>query len=739
MGKWLQNVVWFFVGSISMTLSLSLHAQDDDNLTEVLAASESVVSDAQLPETKGVAVEGLDAERAPSDLAAEDFTWINDLNNYSTNQYTIVIPLTPENLKQLTNRFSLYRFSLIYIPIKELQSGKQAYIHIGFYSNEQDLIDFTEDSKFLYSDQRVERVSVQEHTAVMAAAQAKEANKQGDYYVFAIGANTVEVFKRVSKDILAAGKELYVAKKYQEASVQYQLLSIIAGDDETAAWATELYGLCFEKQKEFSDAIDVYEQLLTDFPETSGVPRVEQRLRGLTTAASDEQNRVGGKDIETKEIRVFTRGVFGQHYRTLTRTVNNQESEEVSSYLTSNFDVRSTATWKDHTIKARFNGFHVSDQFDPDNSDLRLKRVFIDYKHRETGTSVALGRIKQYDSGQFTQFDGLTVSYPVRENIRVGASVGTPVYYSGVYENLNYFFYSGHGSWAINDEWRVNGYVLSQTLNDVTDRQAVGFRTQYYTDKMTSSLNVDFDVAFGELNNLVWRGSYTLTDKTSFGASLGSQRSPFLTATNIFIGQPDLDLDLYLQSQANQDSLLDDALARTSINQYFTLTYNQELFEDILFGLDFTQSNLTDIPSLETLLGLVPVDDVLEGEDTSSFSQSSFGGQFVVQKLFSQSDAVTLGLRASSSENSEVLLFYLNERIRIGKKWTIQPKFSYAQSKILRNNTDQQTWRYSLSVLFRPWKTSEISIEAGGDNLTTGLDDSKFDSIFIFAGYRLYF
>ena len=672
----------------------------------------------------------------PTEKTNENSTlnWTQTFSSYAKNQYVIQIPFSSENVAQLKKRRLIYRFRLLYISVDDLDITSEGFIQIGFFSNKLDAEGLKDDSSFIFPNQRVKRVSLEEHAAVIKSLAQVDGQFLGDYYVLAIGPDSTDVFDRAAKDILESAKRAYVKHEYKIAAAQYQLLVALADDVELIAWATELIGLCQEKQKKFADAIDTYEKLLLDYPESSGYDRVEQRYRGLTTAASDEMGDLRNAKAENDKRKIFTRGVFGQTYRTLSRKVNDNPLEEVSSALTTDLDFRTSVQWQEHSIKARINGYRVDDQLDAENTDTRIKRMFVDYRHDRSGTNATLGRIKNYDSGVFTSYDGASISYPVVKDVRIALNIGTPVFYSDLYDDLDYFFYSADVSWEANKQWRLNGYLVNQTLNGTVDRKAVGMRAQYFKDNLSSSLNVDYDFAFGELNNLLWTGAYAFKEKTNIAASYGQQRSPFLSATNILIGQPNLDLDFYLRTQSNEDSLLDDALERTSLNQFYSLSLNQQVTADVQLNLDYTQSNLSNIPSLIDVLGSSVVES-----NTDTFSYSSYGAQCIVQGFFADTDAATLGIRSSTSDNNDATQIYFNERIRAATYFFIQPKFSYTQTKVISNSADQHAFRYSLSLAYRPWRTTELNIEAGQEYINTGVDDQRFVSSYLFAGYRMNF
>lgn len=661
------------------------------------------------------------------------FDWLSGLDNYAKNRYAIGIPFSTENLIQLRKRRSIYRYRLLYISVQDLENPDSGMMYIGFFENEKEALGLKRDSRFLFPNQSVKFISQEEHRKIISVLK-KHDSENPPYLTFAIGPDAKNLFDNESKEILNSAKTAYVNHQYKTAIAQYRLLAALAEDAEMSAWATELIGLCQEKLKQFSAAIKTYESILENHSEYSGLARVQQRHRGLTTASWDEQSRLRKAKESDSNREIFNRGVFGQSYRTLSRQIDDQESEEYSRLVSTDMDLRSSVRWRNHTLKTRINGYRIDDQLNKEDSKTNIKRFFIDYQHLPSGSNLTLGRIKDHNNGVFTSYDGLSLSYPVLKDMRVGFSTGAPVYFADIYEELDYFFYSAYADWDINKRWHLNSYITHQTLNDVTDRQGLGLNAQYFDSNLSSSLHMDYDFAFNEMNSLLWTSSYIFLKKSKFSATYANQKSPFLSATNILIGQPDLDLDLYLRSEENRNALLENALERTSSSEYYVLTLNHQFTSKSEVSLDYTHSTLSDVPNFERLLGVSVVTD-----KDLSMSYDSYNGQIVLQEFLSKQDAATMGIRSSSSDSIDSLHVYLRERIRIGRTLDIQPKLSYTQSTVTRTNADQHVFRYALSLTYKPWRAMALSLETGGENIDTGVENGTYSQTYGLLSYRLNF
>lgn len=653
---------------------------------------------------------------------------------YQNNSFVISIPFSHDNIYKLKKRSMIYRYRLVYLSTSDLQEPINGAINIGFFANRHEAEELRRDSLFIFPEQTIKQVSRDEHSGVLSFLNIESAVKTPNYYVVAIGADSGNHFDSAAKDILNIARKNFSEEQYEDAAKQYQLLSFLTNDPELASWASELLGLCQEKQKLFSDAIDTYEEILDQYPGATNNARVKQRYLGLTTAASDRFDARQKAKRSSGKTSLFSRGVLGQNYRSYYRSINDEKYDQVLSRIVSDFDFRSSIKWGNNSLKARVNGYNVNDLLNGEDSITQLKRLHLDYQHLSSGLHTTLGRIKDSDSGIFTPYDGVTLSYPILKNIHVTTSAGLPVYFSDIHDDLDRKFISTNISWDTNKRWRFNAYFAHQTLNDVTDRSALGFNSQYFHSRFSSSINVDYDYAFNELNNFLWTSNLSLTGTTQISAVYGYQRSPFLSSSNILIGQPNLDLDFYLSSPENKDNLLDEALERTSLNEYYTINFTHNIDNSLKLSFDYTHSFLSEIPTFDTL-GLIETN----AETSPTFLHDSFSVQLVKQNFLSKTDTFTLKARGSRSDTSDSNYFYISERMRIGKKFVLQPKLWLIHSKITTRDESQTVWRLSMYSSFSPWPATEFNLEIGGEHISTGIDDNTFGSAYIFAGYRINF
>lgn len=650
------------------------------------------------------------------------------------NRFAVQIPFTRKAVQSLQNQTEIFQDRVVYVPDQETDASSNIVFRVGFFASEDQVMELLAGWPLSIIPLQITQVSSEEHSSVINQLSNDTAllEEAGPVVLF-LSTGTDFLQQLSSAQFLAKARNLYDQKKFQQAALQYQLLSLMA-DDATAAWGKELMGLSLEKAGKPDLAVKAYSEVLSDYPDAAGVARVEQRLMGLQTAANELQPALRRAASGTGSKQIYTRGVVGQYYRTLSRGINGDGKEEVMSLLSTDFDLRTSIRWSGHDLQARINGYAIRDGLDGDKSKLRLKRVNVEYQHLRSGASIKIGRQKDFDSGVFTSFDGLTASYPLLEKVEVSVSAGKPIYFSDLHDEIDYSFYAASLNWKLNEAWRLTSYYNSQTLNGVTDREALGWRAQFIGERMTTSLNIDYDIAFAELNNLMWNATFRVNDRASVSAIVGKQHSPFLTASNILIGQSDLNLNIYLQSKDNTDSLLDDALARTSLSQYYSISLNAALTEKTNLLASYYSSELTDIPSASFLLGQDVIDDT-----RMEFSQQIYSTQLIRRGLFHKSESTAVGFRRNSGSHSVSNQFFINERIRFGSRLTIAPKLSFSNIQFSTSSESQDQLRYSIAITYKPSGGTELNLEIGNESIANEIRESDFDSTYIFVGYRLIF
>jgi hypothetical protein len=662
----------------------------------------------------------------PATLAAQTDTFIAHYRDYANAGYVVEWPVSAGGVNAVRSRLGRYAYLGFFTSSSLIQNTPLPLVQLGFFRTRAEAEKFVQDNSAAFAGLRVVGLTPSEHKALFAG----EANW---YWL----SPATEDRNAGVQAILAQAKNYYMNQQYQQALNYYALLSL-SSNREISAWGQELMGLTYERLGQTELALRAYRELIAGQNEGNWTERVKQRLRALETAADDGQDALRKSKYENQNPSLYYRGVFGQSYNYMERGGDGLENEDVFSVLATNYDFTAGYRHSEHKIEVRLAGYDQADMLDHvDDDKTAIKRFYVDYTQVSTGLNVIAGRHKDYDSGQYSYFDGLSIKYPLSSRWKIGFNAGVPVHFSDFYDYMDREFYSLQTNFRLNDRWSFAGYLTHQTVYGEIDRAAYGGTVQYYSPKFTSYLNLDYDYEFAEINVLRWQGTYHFDNRNHVTASYGRQRSPFLTATNILIGQPYLNLEQYLRNQFNRDYLLHYALERTSLFEYGTLNYHWKIDDSLQIVTDLYHSVSTDIPIfMSEDDGLSTIVDSTDGE----YRYSSAGVQAVVDDFFGVKDSATLGLRLIDTTLSSSTMLHIGERFRLfDSRVFLTPKAHLKYSQRKSDETAQTNVRGSLAISYRPWRNTELRLEAGNELIRDVDAKINIDYSYLFVGYQVRF
>ncbi|MCR6653018.1 MAG: hypothetical protein NVV73_16710 [Cellvibrionaceae bacterium] len=673
----------------------------------------------------GVVAQGVSAQ----DTRAETEGFFALYREHASAGFVVEWPVSAGGVNALRARLGRYAYLAFYTSPAQMTNQPLPLVSLGFFVTRAEAEKFVLDNASVFTGLRVLSVSAEQHRQLFTPTEQKSS--------YWLNPATEDRHAGVQA-ILAEAKNLFTNQQYQRALNYYAVLSL-SSDVEISAWAQELMGLTYERLGQTELALQSYRTLLASRAEGSWVKRVNQRLRALETAADDGQDALRKSKYAQTDQRFYWRGVLGQFYNYMERGGKYVRDEDVFAVVATNYDFTAGYRHPEHNIEVRLSGYDHADLLDHvDDDKTAIKRFYLDYTHVDTGLNLVGGRQRDYDSGTYTYFDGLSVKYPLSQRWKVGFNAGVPVLFSDFYDYMDREFYSLQTSFDWNANWSVAGYVTQQTVYGETDRAAYGGRAQYVSQRFSSYVNVDYDYEFAELNVLRWQGSYQINESNRVAAQVGRQRSPFLTSTNILIGQPYLNLEQYLRTQFNRDYLLYHALERTSLFEYGSLNYQWQVDSTLQIMVDLYQSVSSDMPLFE-----VTEVDLMEAKVESKdaeYRYSSAGVQAIVDDFFGVGDSATLGVRVADTTQATSSMIHIGERFRLfGNRLFVTPKVHFKYDQRKADDTAQTNVRGSLALAYRPWRNTELRLEAGNEAIRDVDTKNSLDYSYVFAGYHLRF
>lgn len=672
--------------------------------------------------------------------APQDSSILSLYNDYADAGFAVQWKVPTGDLSELRSRMPRYSYLLFYTADDLLAAQNGPFMRFGFFKSRNEAEQFVADNQTAFPGLRVVKVSAQEHRSLMQRT-AAEGETTSDYAWLNDASGDSQ---QPLQDILQQAKALYINQRYSKALEYYSALSLVT-DTKVAHWAWELKGLTHESLGQREQAERTYRQLLaTAEGDEPWFGRVNQRLRALATAADDGKANRRKSKYQEDQSPYYYRGFIGQSYNYVTSGGKHVLDRDVLSIIATNVDAVVGYRHPEHEVEVRFNGYNNYDLLDypadwvrGDDNRTRIKRAQVDYTHVDTGLRAVGGRQKDYDSGMYLYFDGVSVKYPVTDKITLGVNGGVPVQFSDFYDHHDRQFYSVQAAYDHNEYWRVAGYVTHQTLYGEIDRAAYGGRLQYVDDRFSSYLNIDYDYEFAEVNILRWSGTYKFNPQHQLSATYGRQRSPFLTSTNVLLGQPYLDLENYLRDQLNRDYLLWNALERTGIYEYGTLSHQYEVDEGLHITADVYHAVSSEMPIFEYEDDWIRSSVATKGAE---FRYSSFGLQAVAQDFLGMNDSATLSFRHSDTTLASSNLIQIGERLRFwDNKVSLAPKLHLKHTEKKRDDTSRSNVRGSVTLTYKPWRSTEFRLEAGNEAIRFLEENNSLDQSYLFMGYQTRF
>lgn len=660
--------------------------------------------------------------------SSADNALIESYQLYDNARYVVRWNVEPDKILTTIGLLPRYQYFILYTQKNLLRNTSRPQVQFGFFKSSEEAFKFTQEHGSAFAGLNVVSVSAAEHRELFAE----------DTKMIWLSPPSQERTTQSTQALFREAKQAYIAENYRRALALYSVLAL-SSDQAVGVWGLELYGVTQERMGQREQAKQTYETLLARNPEGNWVNRVQQRLRALETAAEDGKQALRTSKYQNRNKDTYWRGFFGQSYDSLAQSTNFGDDREPLEVLTTYYDFSGgTSRWSGHELEARLSGYDMMDlQEDGDHARTRVKRLYLSYTHSDSGLNVVGGRQRDNKAGVFGYFDGASLEYPLfKSKLKLGAKVGVPVRFTDFYDALDHEFFSLYSEYQLNADWQVGAYLINQTLFGELDRAAYGGKVQFIGKKISSSLHLDYDYEFAELNIARYSGNFVLNEKSRINLALGMQRNPFISSTNIQIGQPYQNLQQYLRDETNRRFLMYYALQRTSMYQFGSATYHHKLDEKMDISVDVYHSSSTDLPVfIESDDGWITADVAY----TDEYDYSSAGVSAVVQGLFAERDLATMSYRYGDTTFAKINTIKFSERFRWGKKVYIKPALGLKQSVRKADDASKVYMRGSLGLAYKPWRNVELRVDAGNEVIEDVENKHTINSNYIYAGYQLRF
>jgi hypothetical protein len=500
--------------------------------------------------------------------------------------------------------------------------------------------------------------------------------------------------------------------------------------------AMELIGLARERNGQIAHAKAEYRAYLEKYPEGEDAERVEQRLLGLITAPKPLKDPL--RKEEKVAVEWETYGSFSQRYRR--DEIDNDfidDDDSVSRSEIENFiNINTRRRGKELDLQMKLTGSYVYDLLnDGPGSDETLTEAYVDVEHRDSRSSMRLGRQRLRSSGILNRFDGLAVGYDLTDDIRIKASAGLPV------ESSRDVFLNEHKTFAglsgdisnIFENWDLSLFFIEQRVDDLIDRRAIGGEFRFFKPGKSLFGIVDYDIHYGALNIFSVQGNWTLSDKTRLYSTLDYRKSPLLLTSNAIRAASPLETIEEVNEIATEDEIYD--LAETATTETSTLLFgaSHPLSETLQISGDVTITSTSDSDGVGNSgdpIFLSPVDE--------TGTQYFYNFQLIKNDLLKRGDIGILSLRFQDASNSDTFRVGVSSRYPVTNLFRVNPRFDISYRKTDDTDNTRLTLSPYLRMDYRLRKSFTLEFD-GGINWykedTAGLE-SKTTDYFIMAGYR---
>lgn len=518
-------------------------------------------------------------------------------------------------------------------------------------------------------------------------------------------------------------------------SLAISLLSKILkqGNIEQKSFAVEFLGVARERNYQLAFAKQYYQRFLTDYPDSQYTSRVKQRLNaliGIQEINKKKRLREGKKSANKSRSR--TRGSLATDYRQSELVNDVGERRQTLSQLGVDLDVRGDYQLGGSSLKFRLSGGHYQDLTNEgDATNDRLRYANVSWFTDDRKYNIDVGRQKSRGKGIFGRFDGLLFGYGVNDTQKLNLVFGAPVASSKVIslDPERTFFGISYDWEDIIDNVDISVFTLNQTINNLTDRQAVGSEIKY-VQKGTSIYGLfDYDIFYSVLNAFLLSGSHTTQDKTRYHWSYNQRRSPYISTRNALIGQPADSLDELQNLFLTDEEILDLAIDRTLESRTSTFQISRPLNKTFDISGNLTWTNLSGAPASGGVAELI-----------EPGSQIYFNLYLRGARLYSSADSNQVGLRVSQLSNSDVWSVYVNSQYRWANSWSVSGKLQY-NDRENNNGSGQQSISPSFRIQYQD-RTQYLYADFGAifyTNEVSDFSDISTDIYFAYLGYRYFF
>lgn len=508
--------------------------------------------------------------------------------------------------------------------------------------------------------------------------------------------------------------------------------------------AQVLVGEAREGNGEVAKAKAEYQLYLKLYPDGQYAVRVKQRLAALSgeaapAMAQPQEARPAPRRQEdtgwvlsgslsqnyyygNSQIEILTAPPPGE----LTFSRENLSSTDQSA-LVSNLDLNYRRRTSSTDTRFVLRDTDTQNFLEGQNNLNRLNSAYFERSDKEIGYLGRIGRQTANNGGVLGRFDGIWAGYNLTPSWRVNAVWGLPVEYSVSWQKSMY----GVSLDLIPQAEKVTGsaYAITQLVEGVSDRQAVGMELRYFDAHGNYFALFDYDVMFSALNIAMLQGNYQMESGTSLFALIDHRKSPILQLTNAAPGLPQQTIAAALAAGVSEATLRDKAALKTAEADLFQLGFTHPLTPRWQIGADYRLARVSDSWGEDSTTGVMTL-------QAGTGNIHVVSGQVIGNAILWDNDVFVVNgsvIRADSYDGESLSVSHVLNLAR----WRIDSSLAYYTQKDT-SDTRLQRWNPVFRVSYRlrdNWSLeSELGMEYSTTTGPTSTDTTQRHYFFI--GYR---
>ena len=359
-----------------------------------------------------------------------------------------------------------------------------------------------------------------------------------------------------------------LAIKNNESAVEYFNKLLLLPPNDYTQDAQEWIGVARERNGQFVKARIEYDLYLRLYPEGDGATRVAQRLAVLAESGGVDKSATVATEEKNQAPRWMAFGSISSRYYYGISSIdssflfNNElttstQSLVDQSMLITSVDASERYVSEEYDGRLVFRDVNIRNFLHNQPGRNRVNAAYGEIKSRRNNYMVRMGRQSPSGGGVMGRFDGISGYFGDSQYVRYNAVAGALDEYS---QDVNKPEFVGAGI----DKDPLSLYAISQRVDGIMDRRAVGAELRYFEGSSTVFASLDYDTYFKALNAAQVTGT-----TSAFGGTVNfmvdRRKSPSISIRNALNGAGTSSInELLKQPNTTENSLRDLAINRTA-------------------------------------------------------------------------------------------------------------------------------------------------------------------------------